>query len=49
MSPFNDFFVSIRKLMKGTSKVTSKYESKEMFLGKALLAISMILGVLGIL
>jgi len=45
--PFKDFFEEIRKQMKGVRRVTNKYESKEIFLGKDLLAISMILGVLG--
>ena len=47
MRPFNDFLLSIKKQMKGTNKVTKRYESKEMFLGKERLAISMIRGVLG--
>jgi len=45
--PFNDFLGEIKKHMKGVSNVTSRYESKEMFLGRDLFAISMILGVLG--
>jgi hypothetical protein len=45
--PFNDFLEEIKKQMKGVSSVTSRYESKEMLRGNYLLAISMILGVLG--
>lgn len=47
--PFSDFLGEIRKQMKGTSRVTSRYESNEILRGRARFAISMILGVRGML
>ena len=45
--PLSDLRVEIKKAMKGVKRPTKRYASKDMFQGRDLLAIQMILGVLG--